>query len=256
MTLRVWEIVTAVLGAAFAAIFIFSNASGLGFALLAADGLWVVTRLRIEERHDQAGRYATLRGRLGLAKVILLLLIYAAAVWGLFVIKDDVGGKARATIVAAFAVAGLCYFLLTELRRGADDALNWLRGGRAESLNGADLGVLEEHGWLVLHNYKRERGGDIDHIVCGPHGAYAIETKSYGFRYRDMRQTKSNAWWLHEKLGIPWATGILCVAEDHPPEHKDPIWVVGRDHLVSFIESQRHTGIDPEVARRRLEPAA
>jgi hypothetical protein len=55
------EIAVALLGVAFAAVFVFSNTSGLGFALLAADALWVVTRIEIVERHDQPGRYTTLR---------------------------------------------------------------------------------------------------------------------------------------------------------------------------------------------------
>jgi hypothetical protein len=142
--------------------------------------------------------------------------------------------------------------LLGELNRSGDATLNWFRGARAERVNGASLDSLKEHGWLVLHGYKREKGGDIDHIVCGPKGVYAIETKSYGFRYGDVRQTAINAWWLREKLGIRWVTGILCVDEERQPEPKGRIWVVGRDHLLTFIEEQRNAGIDPAVAQERL----
>jgi hypothetical protein len=250
--LRRWETAAACLGVAFAVIFVFSNTSGLGFALLAADALWILTRIEIVERHDQPGRYTTLRGRLGIVKLALLAGIYVAAVWGLFMIRHDLGGKSRAGLIGDFAIAGLCFMLLGELNRSGDAMLNWFTGAQAERVNGRNLDGFKERGWLVLHGYKRDRGGDIDHIVCGPSGAYAIETKSYGFRSGDIRQTAVNAWWLREKLGIQWVTGVLCVDEDRQPEHKGKIWVVGRDHLLAFIEEQRNAGIDPALAKERL----
>jgi len=250
--LRRWEFAAASLGVAFAVVFVFSNTTGLGFALLAADALWVVTRIEIVERHDRPGRYTTLRGRLGVVKLVLLLGIYSAAVWGLFMIRHDLGGKARAGAIGDFAIAGLCFMLLGELNRSGDAMLNWFRGAQAERINGTNLNTLKQRSWLVLHGYKRDRGGDIDHIVCGLAGAYAIETKSYGFRSGDIRQTAINAWWLREKLGIRWVTGILCVDEDRKPEPKGRIWVVGRDQLVTFIEEQRNAGIDPVLAQERL----
>jgi len=62
--------------------------------------------------------------------------------------------------------------------------------------------------------YNKDKGGDIDHILCGSNGAFVIETKSYGFRGRDIRQTALNAWWLGQKLGVSWVTGVLCVDDD------------------------------------------
>jgi hypothetical protein len=252
VSLRVWEIAAALLGVAFAVLFVFSNISGLGFALLAADALWILTRIEIVERHDQPGRYTTLRGRLGIVKLVLLMGIYTAAVWGLFMIRHDLGNKTRAGVIADFAIAGLCFMLLGELNRSGDATLNWFKGAHAERVNGKNLDTFKERGWLVLHGYKRDRAGDIDHIVCGPAGAYAIETKSYMFRSGDIRQTAINAWWLREKLDIRWVTGVLCVNEERQPELKGRIWVVGRDHLLAFIEGQQNVGIDPSLAKERL----
>lgn len=252
MRLKGWEVAAACLGVAFAVIFVFSNTSGLGFALLAADALWLLTRVEILERHDKPGRYTALRGRLGATKLLLLLAIYAVAIWGLFMIKHDLAPNARAAVIADFAIAGLCFMLLGELNRSGDATLNWFKGAQAERQTGAILDRLRQRGWLVVHGYKRERGGDIDHIVCGAGGAYAIETKSYGFRASDIRQTTINAWWLREKLAVRWVTGILCVAEDRQPEQKGRIWVVGRDQLLPFIESQRNAAISPQVAQARL----
>jgi hypothetical protein len=249
---RRWEAGAAFVGVAFAAIFVFSNTAGLGWALLTADALWIVTRVEIVERHDVAGWYTTQRGRLGVAKLLLLFGIYSAAIWSFFLIGHDLGHRARAGIVADFALAGLCFMLLGELRRSGDETLNWIVGARAERRTGTLLDTYRARGWLVLHGYKRDWGGDIDHIVCGSAGAYAIETKSYGFRSRDVRQTAINAWWLRERLGVRWVTGILCVDEDRVPEQHGKIWAVGQNHLLDFISRQHNAVIDPAVARDRL----
>lgn len=55
----------------------------------------------------------------------------------------------------------------------------------------------------MLHGYKRAPNRDVDHIVCGPTGAYAIETKSRPFSKRDTHQALGNAAWLKGQLGVP-----------------------------------------------------
>jgi hypothetical protein len=45
MKLKSWEVAAAVLGVAFALIFVFSNAWGIGVGLLCADALWLLTRI-------------------------------------------------------------------------------------------------------------------------------------------------------------------------------------------------------------------
>lgn len=249
--LKPWEIAAACIGVAFAAIFLFSNASGLGFGLLAAVLLWVLTRIEILENHEVPGHYTAARGRLGVLKLVLLLGIYGAAVYGIFIVQHDFGSKARATVIAEFAIFGLCVMLAAELFRSGDAMLNWFVGSRAEREIGARLTTFKQHGWLVLHGYKKD-WGDIDHILCGPQGAYAIETKSYGYRARDVGQTAGNAWWLREKLGVRWVTGVLCVDEDRPPWKKDKIWVVSHRDLVEWLTEQRNTPVGPAFARAKL----
>lgn len=254
MRLKAWEVGLAVAAAAFAAIFLFSSISGVGFGLLAADVLWVTTRVEILENHAEPGNYTTLRGKLGILKLALLLGINGAAIYGMVLIEHDFGARARGTVVADFAISGLCFMLLTELWRSGDEALNWFVGARAEREVGSKLAVFESRGWLVLHGYKRERG-DIDHVLCGPGGAYAIETKSYGYRPRDVGQTAGNAAWLSGKLQHRWVTGVLCVDGDRPPFKKDRIWVVSHRDIVSWLEGSANPPIDPTDARSRLVPA-
>jgi hypothetical protein len=176
--LKPWEITLACIGGAFAGIFLLSNASGVGFGLLAAVLLWVITRIEILEKRDEPGHYTAARGRLAVLKLVLLFGIYGTAFYGLLVIQHEVGSKARATVIASFAIAGLCFILAAELWRSGDATLNWFVGSRAERAIGAKLETFKQQGWLVLHGYKKDRGGDIDHVVCGPRGAYVIETKS------------------------------------------------------------------------------
>lgn len=252
MTLKSWEKAVAVAWFAIAGAFVATNASEIGYALGAADVLWVLTRIEILENHSEPAHYTVARGRLGVLKLVLLLGIYAAATWGAVIIKDDLGTKARATVIADFAIVGLCVMLVRELQISADATWNWFVGARAERKVGSQLVGLKESGWLVLHGYKKD-WGDIDHIAVWPHGAYAIETKSYRFRSRDAGQTAGNAWWLRRKLGVRWVTGVLCVDEDAPPRRKDKIWVVSHRDLADWLVKQRNGPIDVDAARACLK---
>jgi hypothetical protein len=252
MRVNRWELALSLVGLAFASIFVFSNVWGLGIALVCVDALWLLTRLEIVEKQSGPGRYATLQGRLGAVRLFFILGIYAAVIYGLFIVRHDLSGKTRVALIADFGLAGFAFMLLGELQRSGDDTLNWLFGARAERKVGLPLNQFADRGWLVLHGYKKDRGGDIDHVLCGPNGAFIVETKSYGFRQRDVRQTALNAWWLRQKLGVPWVTGVLCVDEDRPPEQRDRIWVVSHRDLIGWLEAQRNQPVDPEQARITL----
>ena len=141
----------------------------------------------------------------------------------------------HAKTFASFALAGLAFMLLRELQEASDAALNWLIGGRAEVEVGKNSAVLQDRGWLVLHGVVNDRGGDIDHVACGPGGAFAIETKSYRFRRSDIGQAAGNAAWLKETLGVKWATGVLCVSEARKPSKTGVIWVMGRDGARTLV---------------------
>jgi len=247
-----WEVGVACIALAVALVFVFSNVWGLGIALVSADALWLLTRVEIHERHAQPGRYATLRGRLGVTRLALILVIYAAVFYALYIVRNDLSPNARVAVIANLALAGFAFMLLGELKRSGDDTLNWLNGARAERRVGQGLTQFADRGWLVLHGYKKDWGGDIDHVLCGPTGAYIVETKSYGYRSRDIRQTAVNAWGLRQKLGVPWVTGVLCVDEDRPPEQKGRIWVVSHRDLIPWLGTQRNQPVDLEIARAAL----
>jgi hypothetical protein len=241
-----------VIGALFSAIFILSNIWGVGVALLCADILWLLTRVEIVERQAAAGRYATLRGRLGVGRLVLVVTIYGAVIYGWTILRDDHAEKTRVGVVALFALAGLGFFLLGEIKRSGDDAINWLVGAKAERHVGSKLDQLTREGWFVLHGYKREWGGDIDHLLLGPLGAYIVETKSYNFRRADLRRTAWNAAWLKTRLEVPWVTGVLCVNEKREPQLEGHVWVIGHERLLPWLREQRRAPVDIERARHAL----
>lgn len=252
MRLRIWEIAAAVLGALFACVYLVGGAFVVGVGLLGAVLVWLVTRIRIEDDTTRPGHYASTRGALGFLKVFFVFVVYCAVGAAAFALHGDHTSTTRTKAIAIFALAGLALLLIGELQDGGNDAMNWLIGGEAEKRVGERLDTLKGDSWLVLHGYVKDRGGDIDHIVCGLTGAYAIETKSYGFRRRDLGQVKGNAWWLKEKLGVRWVTGVLCVADDIPPRKEDVIWVMGEASLVEWLRHQRNAGLDPAIARAIL----
>ncbi len=58
------------------------------------------------------------------------------------------------------------------------DTLNWHRGARGEEAVGHALGALESRGFRSLHDLDMGRG-NVDHVVAGPTGVFAIETKAW-----------------------------------------------------------------------------
>jgi hypothetical protein len=77
-----------------------------------------------------------------------------------------------------------------------------MMGDQAEQWTAAELRKLRRHGWRVVNHFLL-RNDDIDHVLTGPGGAYAIETKwsaspwesDFGrARQRDaIRQVAANA---------------------------------------------------------------
>jgi hypothetical protein len=252
--LRSWEVGVALIGAAFALIFLASNTWGVGIGLLCADALWLLTRVRIVELPGRPGRYATLRGRLGLVKLILLLGVYAAVIYGIVIVQAD-GPNLRIGVVASFALVGLAFMLLNEATRSGKETTDWLIGGLTERRVGEALDALAAKGWVIVHGYKRPIGGDIDHALAGPGGVFVVETKSHSYRRRDLSQVAWNAAWLKEQLGVHWVTAVLCVRSDEPPRCvDDKFWIVGHRDIVAFVESQHGPTIDPHRLRELLVP--
>ena len=58
----------------------------------------------------------------------------------------------------------------------------WIAGGRAEERVGEELEGLRAHGFYVFHDVALPGVGNVDHVVLGERGFFAVETKSHAGR--------------------------------------------------------------------------
>ena len=95
--------------------------------------------------------------------------------------------------------------------------------------------------------------GNIDHVVCGPFGAFVIDTKTNGYRFPDLAIARGRAKWLSTKLEGHWVTPVICLAnrQQAPFQHRR-VWVMGIDELVDWVEARRDRPVDPVFALRVL----
>lgn len=102
---------------------------------------------------------------------------------------------------------------------------SWLQGARGEESVGAVLDGLRADGWRTIHDVTASMRGNVDHILVGPGGVFAVETKS---RRGRVRVDRIDPKWLKqayaEKKVLETITGLkvqaLLVFSD--------AWLVGR----------------------------
>ncbi|WP_308049731.1 nuclease-related domain-containing protein [Streptomyces sp. TRM72054] len=69
--------------------------------------------------------------------------------------------------------------LWAKMLRRPSDWDSWYTGLEGERRVGRELQRLSGHGWKVLHGVPKANGGDIDHLLIGPGGVFAINTKHH-----------------------------------------------------------------------------
>jgi hypothetical protein len=107
------------------------------------------------------------------------------------------------------------------------DPWSWIRGLDAQAQVSAELAQLVRRGYHVFEPVDIQRG-DVDHVIVGPTGVFAIETKNWpgrieigsdGHLRRDgrdasegLRQAVRNAIAIREMTSVRWVEAILvCV---------------------------------------------
>jgi hypothetical protein len=70
-------------------------------------------------------------------------------------------------------------YVLSRLLRVRTDDWAWRVGAAGERAVGRKLDRLAGHGYWVLHSIPLGRGGDVDHLVIGPRGVVAVNTKHH-----------------------------------------------------------------------------
>jgi len=240
LRLRWWETTLLIPFALLGVLFLLAGEVIALVVLAAVLAVALASRATILER-NRAGGYARTRGWLEFARACALFVIYGVIVFFFFVARHEHWSHNTRGTVAVWALGGLAFYLVRDILRIGDSANNWLLGSDMERKVAAVLEPLREQGWLVTHDIKKDRGGNVDHFVSGPTGAYAIETKRGRPRAADRNQAIWNAVWAKEKFGQRWVTAIVCAGTDPPPRpvQQGHAWVLGTSDLVEFLHRPR-----------------
>jgi hypothetical protein len=168
--------------------------------------------------------------------------------------------------------------------RPSPEAQAWRRGGAGERFVAQLLDPLAEQGWGVEHDLPvRGATGNLNHVVIGPPGIFAIDVRHYLGRLRLSRDgllwhgrtfllptlsaTRSKADRLQDRIGAPdvWVVPIVAVLGGMVPGRQVTsmgVTVVPARRLPDLLRSLPPT-LTPERARevaaqmnRRLDMAS
>jgi hypothetical protein len=237
LRIRWWEGALLVLPGTLAFLFFVAGSLVPGLVLAALVTLAFASRAEIPERNE-AGGHARLKSILLSVQATALAAIYVVIAVLFVVMWREHWTRDRHGTVAVYALAGLAFFLVRECARLIKDSDNWWVGSEMEREVARHLDKLRTEGWSVVHDLPMERGGNVDHFVKGPHGAFAIETKRGRNRSGARGQAVSNAVWAKDKFGERWVTAILCVGTDPPlrPEKHGYVLVAGVKDLMPLLQ--------------------
>jgi hypothetical protein len=152
------------------------------------------------------------------------------------------------------------------------DPLPYAKGARGEMAVAVLLGPLASKGYRVLHDLDTGHG-NVDHVVIGPSGAYAIETKEWEGRFyqrggrlffsgRDasevLHQATRGAMEVGRRLKLAgidtWVEAVVVstravVVGGRFELH--PVTVLSADRLVAFVDRNRKR-LDPNSVARAV----
>ena len=254
MSIRIWELVAAVFVLIYAIAQFFDGGIGVSIGIIAGTVVWLTTRVTILESDGRAGGYLRRTAWLSdirVASLFVALLATIGVAVAAYLARWQRTTQGNVAVVALLAVELL---LAKEIGPEVEEAINRRTGYRAEKAVGDELEPLNDLDWLVTHDWKKPRGGNVNHIVCGPGGAFAIETKSSRFRWRSVSQAAGNAAEIKKALGVRWVQGVLCVddPEQRPKKH-DPVWVVSRQEIRDWLLAQHNEPVDIKAAASALD---
>lgn len=115
-------------------------------------------------------------------------------------------GRARAAgaVGHAEALEAQARELLHRAERARTTAARISRGNDGEQIIGNLLEQLRPHGWMVLHDRRRQPGSpaNLDHVLIGPPGVFVIDAKNWtGGRLRlDPRGMAVGRWRKDDEL--------------------------------------------------------
>jgi hypothetical protein len=112
------------------------------------------------------------------ASTELVVLLFACPVAGL--LFSNLPGRGRLAIcLAALGLACVAAFVIgRRMRTKLSDSWCYRLGAKGERVVGRELDRLMAHGYVVFHDVPFN-GWNIDHVVVGPRGVFAVETKTW-----------------------------------------------------------------------------
>lgn len=140
----------------------------------------------------------------------------------------------------------------------------WQRGAEGEERVGGILEGLAGDGWHVIHDVTFGRG-NIDHVVVGPGGVFAVETKSHGGRIslerldpKMLSQAYAEKKTLEERLGVavePLLVFSRAYLIERPSAKRQGVTVMTARGLPHYFSRRRPT-MSAEQARQVYERLA
>jgi hypothetical protein len=182
------------------------------------------------------------------------------------------GRPLRASLAVGFVMSVAAWWRLRF--RPSPEARAWRRGAAGERFVARLLDPLARQGWGVSHNLPvRGASGNLNHVVTGPPGIFAVDVRHYRGRLRLFRDgllwpgrsfllptlsaTRSKADRLQDRIGAPdiWVVPIVAVLGAVVPGGQATtlgVTVVPARRLAGLLRSLPPT-LTPE---RALEAAA
>jgi hypothetical protein len=131
---------------------------------------------------NAAGGYAQQRYQRGLAswrrRAVRPLVLACSPVVVLAILLAAATGSGPLWFAAGLALGGVGAIVSVARHDPPSDVANWGLGAQGERRTGEVLRALETEGWQVQHDLELRRGGNLDHLVVGPHGVFLLETKA------------------------------------------------------------------------------
>jgi|SRR5262245_55191123 len=191
---------------------------------------------------------SVVRQKIAVAAVPICGLLAATAV----AVALSRSGFAVLAAVVSLGASWVAFVFRDEIFRLGDRAGNYHTGLRSERRVQEELAPLASRSFIA-HDLSLPGGGNIDHVVCGPTGAFAIETKTNRYLARDLPIARRRAAWLSGRLDAHWVTPVIClVHREQKPFQHDRVWIMGRRELRPWLEARRDRPIDPAFAQRAL----
>jgi hypothetical protein len=155
-------------------------------------------------------------------------------------------------VALSLGASWVAFVFRAEIFQGGDRAGRYVTGLRSERQVQDQLAPLAGR-YFVAYDLRVPRGGNIDHVVCGPTGAFAIETKTNRYLDKDLATARKRAKWLSAELDGHWVTPVIClVNREQKPYGRNRVWIMDRRELRPWLESRRDRPIDPGFAQRAL----